>query len=207
MRGLSWLAQAWNAWAREKVPRADVVWLLRTGYNGLRVRFASVGSRTFVVTQRFRAEGAMAGGNTIGKADPCQQSHRRGRRRRRVAVLAALLACASAYVGSYYRLSRRGIAEAAAHEADGFLYVSWDSVMATEDLTTHNVLYVIYWPLNWIDGKFFGGKSPMTVDFRISGETHPPAEDGTTYALQEHAIPFTRRPTRVRTPVAGLFRP
>jgi hypothetical protein len=66
-----------------------------------------------------------------------------------------------AYAGSYYRLSRRGVAEAKKYELPGFLYVSADEVFAAKDLTKHYQRRVFYEPANWIDRKFFGGPGPV----------------------------------------------
>ena len=80
-----------------------------------------------------------------------------------------LLAIPMSYVGSYYRLSRRGIREAQANGEQGFLYVPIDEAVATEDLTLHNRLMVFYAPLNWVDCEFFGGMSPIRgVIWRLS---------------------------------------
>lgn len=82
----------------------------------------------------------------------------------------------ASYVGSYYRLSRRGMAEAAAVlEAEGFFYVPLDELFASRDLTRHSWLTTLYAPLNWIDRKLFGGDGPAGgIMFHLSYSIHPP---------------------------------
>ena len=81
-------------------------------------------------------------------------------------VLASLLA---SYVGCYYRLSRRGMREAAECEMDGFLYLPVDEVVATEDLTRHHRRAVFFAPANWVDRCLFGGPVPATdILFHLS---------------------------------------
>ncbi len=75
-------------------------------------------------------------------------------------ILAVVLLCLSYYVGSYYRLSRRGMAEADMYGSGGFLYVPWAEVMQTEDLSRHHTLRKIYAPLNWIDRQFLRRSKP-----------------------------------------------
>ena len=52
-----------------------------------------------------------------------------------------------AYAGSYYRLSRRGLAEAAEMGMEGFLYDSAERVSATEDLSIQHRRR-FYYPFN-----------------------------------------------------------
>ena len=72
-------------------------------------------------------------------------------------VLASLLA---SYVGSYYRLSRRGLAEAREVDAEGFFYVPMDDVFASQDLSEHYRRAWFFAPVNWIDRHLFGGPAP-----------------------------------------------
>ncbi len=72
----------------------------------------------------------------------------------------AIFSLVAAYVGSYCRLSRRGMHEAKTYGLEGFLYVPADEVVASHDLTRHHAFMVFYAPLNWLDREFFGGISP-----------------------------------------------
>jgi hypothetical protein len=85
-------------------------------------------------------------------------------------VAVAGLSLAFAYVGSYYRLSRRGMSEAPVYGYRGFLYVPFAEAAASEDLTRHYCLAAFYAPLNWVDRQFFGGESPVVcIIWRLSG--------------------------------------
>jgi hypothetical protein len=82
-----------------------------------------------------------------------------------MAVVAVLLA----YIGSYYRLSRRGFAEAQDFGLAGFLYVPYQEAAKTEDLSRHHQLAKLYAPLNWLDQLVFGGDGPTQgVTWRLS---------------------------------------
>jgi hypothetical protein len=71
-----------------------------------------------------------------------------------------------AYVGTYYRLSRRGMHEAEEYGSDFFLYTPTDEVFATKDLTWHHRLAIFFGPANWVDQTVFGGPEPITwIDF------------------------------------------
>lgn len=90
-------------------------------------------------------------------------------RLRTMLIGVVLLSVAMSYVGSYCRLSRRGIREARANGIEGFLYVPYEEAVTTEDLTIHYRLATFYAPLNWVDCEFFGGKSPTgNVIWRLS---------------------------------------
>jgi hypothetical protein len=77
-------------------------------------------------------------------------------------LLVAVTCCGIilAYVTSYVVHSRRGMNEARELELEGFLYVPWQEVDATHNLSRHHQLSVLYAPLNWIDQKLFDGPSP-----------------------------------------------
>ena len=82
-------------------------------------------------------------------------------RLRTLIVAVAGLSLALAYVGSYYRLSRRGMREASIISLPGFLYVSFEEVAASRgDLTRHHWLMAFYSPVNWIDHHLFGSETP-----------------------------------------------
>ena len=89
---------------------------------------------------------------------------------RKLAVLVALACLLCAYAASYYRLSRRGMREAADLGIDGFLYVPSGEAAASEDLTRHYALATFYSPLNWIDRAISGAPSPwISIMWRLSG--------------------------------------
>lgn len=82
----------------------------------------------------------------------------------------AVSALAFSYVGSYYRLSRRGMREAGEYGLSGFLYVPFRQAAATEDLSRHLVLSVVYAPLNWLDRRLYGTPGPVIcIMWRLSG--------------------------------------
>ena len=76
-------------------------------------------------------------------------------------VVITLFSLLCAYVGSYYRLSRRGMREEQAAGLAGFLYIPVDEVAATHDLTAHHRLTIFYAPLNLLDCEVFGGERPV----------------------------------------------
>lgn len=80
-------------------------------------------------------------------------------RLRTLIVAIAALSLPLTYVGSYYRLSRRGMRESSKHALDGFLYVSFKEAFA-QGLSWHHCLIIFYSPLNWADRQFFGGEAP-----------------------------------------------
>jgi hypothetical protein len=68
---------------------------------------------------------------------------------------------ALAYLGSYHRLSRRGMREARIISLLGFLYVSLEEVAVSKgDLARHHRLATFYSPLNWLDHHLFGSETP-----------------------------------------------
>ena len=79
---------------------------------------------------------------------------------RTLLVAVAAAAVLLSYVGSYYRLSRRGFAEAHEVGLAGFLYVPFDEAAATKDLSHHYWLAMVYAPLNWLDQRLFGADGP-----------------------------------------------
>jgi hypothetical protein len=83
----------------------------------------------------------------------------------------AALSLALAYVGSYYRLSRRGIREAKPYGIPGFLYVPVQEVIPPpHDLSPHYRFAAFYAPLNWFDRLHFGGEYPAwCIMWEISG--------------------------------------
>ena len=65
------------------------------------------------------------------------------------------------YVGSYYRISRRGMREAEDTGLPGFLYVPFEEAASTHDLTRHHRLVVFFAPANWVDRTFLSGPGPI----------------------------------------------
>ncbi|MHC5543551.1 hypothetical protein ACYOEI_35455 [Singulisphaera rosea] len=85
-------------------------------------------------------------------------------------VVEALSALMMAYVGSYYRLSRRGMDEAQKYGLPGFLFVPMADAAESRDLGYHYAIATFYEPLNWIDRMFFGTPSPwLSIHWRLSG--------------------------------------
>jgi hypothetical protein len=76
-------------------------------------------------------------------------------------VLASGLTLLTAYVGSYYYLSRRGMQEAKLYGMRGFLYAPAEEVFATQDLSRHHALARLYGPLNSVDQALFGSEGPV----------------------------------------------
>jgi hypothetical protein len=90
-------------------------------------------------------------------------------RLRKVFVAMTLASVVMAYAGAYYRLSRRGMEEAAVYGLPGFFYVSAEEVMTTEDLSTQRRWCLFFAPANWVDQCVFGGPAPIQdIMFRLS---------------------------------------
>jgi hypothetical protein len=72
-----------------------------------------------------------------------------------------------AYVGTYYRLSRRGMREAKAYgEEYYFYYIPVAEMTGEKDLARHHRRAAFFAPANWVDQKIFGGPEPITwIDF------------------------------------------
>jgi len=89
---------------------------------------------------------------------------------RRMMLAVAFTAVVMSYVASYYRLSRRGIREAAEYGIPGFLYVPVEEAAEHEDLSRHSALMAFYAPLNWLDRVALGAPRPtICVMWRVSG--------------------------------------
>jgi len=87
-----------------------------------------------------------------------ETSHLYGRWLLRWGILALVAMPLIAYIASYYLLSRRGVAEAAAQGMPGFYYVSLDRYYhSPTGREVHHRLLLLYAPLNWIDTTLFGG--------------------------------------------------
>jgi hypothetical protein len=80
---------------------------------------------------------------------------------RTILVLVTLCGFLSAYVASYYVCSRQGMREAHDLGLDGFLYVAWQDVAVTQDLSRHQWLAMFYTPLNAIDRALGNGEQPL----------------------------------------------
>lgn len=74
------------------------------------------------------------------------------------ALFASLLA---SYVGTYYRLSRRGMAEAEAYGLEGFLYIPIEEMREPDDLRRQRWRGWCFAPANLIDRYFLGGPKPV----------------------------------------------
>lgn len=78
-------------------------------------------------------------------------------RRRWAAVVVFLLI----YVGSYYYLSRRGLAETEASMGlKSVFYARIDGGITNANLVQHSVLAWVFAPLNWVDHQLFGTPGP-----------------------------------------------
>lgn len=93
-----------------------------------------------------------------------------------------IFALASAYLGSYYRLSRRGLREAREYGLAGFLYVPFEDAAVAEDLSLHYRLAVFYSPANWIDRQFFGSPGPtLGITWGLSQRNAVPCQPAFAY--------------------------
>ena len=79
-----------------------------------------------------------------------------------VAVAAITVTGISAYVATYYHLSRRGLEEKADFDMEGFLYTPLAEASATHDLTLHYQLRTFFAPANYIDRHMFGGPQSIS---------------------------------------------
>lgn len=81
---------------------------------------------------------------------------------RTLLLLITALALLASYVGSYYRLSRRGMAEARRYGLAGFLYVPVADSDQSNGVRRHGLLTIAFAPLNIVDQQLFGGKRPVS---------------------------------------------
>jgi hypothetical protein len=88
---------------------------------------------------------------------------------RRMMLIVALAALVFSYVGSYYRLSRRGMREAALCNMPGFCYVPYLEAPECENVSRHYALVIWYAPLNWLDRTLLGTPGPSICFMRLSG--------------------------------------
>ncbi len=87
---------------------------------------------------------------------------------RTMLITVVLLSIVFSYAGTYYRLSRRGMAEAVECNIVGFFYVPLAD-LADEDLSKHHRCRTFFAPANWIDRKLFGGEYPaIGILFHLS---------------------------------------
>jgi hypothetical protein len=84
-------------------------------------------------------------------------------------LVVAVTGVLTAYVVTYYRLSRRGMREAAELEMPGFVYVSAEDTTEKSALSIHTAFMVFYAPLNWLDRKLLGTPGPTICFMRLSG--------------------------------------
>jgi hypothetical protein len=88
---------------------------------------------------------------------------------RRMMLAVAFAAVVMSHVASYYRLSRRGMREAAEYGMPGFLYVPFEEAAEHEDLLLrHYALMAFYTPLNWLDRMVLGAPGPTICDMGLS---------------------------------------
>ena len=76
-------------------------------------------------------------------------------------LLAGSAVLLAAYVGSYARLSRRGMAEARTVNAPYFFYCPLSDVRPYKDLPRqHRLTVVVFDPVNRVDRAWLGGGEP-----------------------------------------------
>lgn len=91
------------------------------------------------------------------------------RRLRLLVVFAVVLLLVAAYMGSYYRLSRRGMREAKGLGMKGFLYIPAQEMIGEKDLSRHIALAELYALANAIDQALTGAEEPVRcILFRLS---------------------------------------
>jgi hypothetical protein len=92
-------------------------------------------------------------------------------RLRTMIVTVAVAALLLAYIGSYYRLSRRGLREGVPYGIDGFLYVPVEEWLQSPDrvMVLHYRLRIFYAPVNFIDRQIFRKNFPANCFLRLSG--------------------------------------
>jgi hypothetical protein len=88
----------------------------------------------------------------------------------RMMVWVALAALVFSYLGSYYRLSRRGMREVTRYGADEFLYAPYHGEpVLKEEIECHYARMKWYAPLNWLDRTLLNGPVPRNCFIRVSG--------------------------------------
>ena len=91
-------------------------------------------------------------------------------RLRSLLIAVVVSAVVAAYVGSYYRLSRRGMQESGLYGVPGILYVPIEDASASQGVSWQNALAAFFSPANWIDRHCFGGRpAAQCVMWRLSG--------------------------------------
>ena len=76
-------------------------------------------------------------------------------------MIAVAVAMFFVYIGSYAYLSRRGMREAREYNSEGILYLSFQEVEQSHNLTRHHRLRILYMPLNIIDQLVLGADGPV----------------------------------------------
>jgi hypothetical protein len=110
---------------------------------------------TFVWHRLTREEFAQGSQCTMSDLIPKRRSYQFRLRTLLIGVLLASLL--ASYVGTYYRLSRRGVAES----GELFFYVPADELHGPEDMWKHRWLKVLFYPANQIDRQCFDGPTPV----------------------------------------------
>ncbi len=80
---------------------------------------------------------------------------------RMLLIAVTIAAFVLTYLGSYCRISRRGMQEARDLHIAGFFYVPFDEALATKDLTTHYRRAAFFAPVNWLDQWLLGAPGPV----------------------------------------------
>jgi hypothetical protein len=89
---------------------------------------------------------------------------------RTLMLICLVLGLLFAYVGTYYRLSRRGMREAEEFGLEGFLYIPFKEAAAKRDLNRHHWFAWFFAPANFIDQSALGVPGP-TISITWSPET------------------------------------
>ena len=79
---------------------------------------------------------------------------------RTLLIFVTLAAPMSAYVASYYRLSRRGMADAEPWGSEDWVYISSEESKSQDAQRTHQDRRRFYAPLAYLDHLLFGTPTP-----------------------------------------------
>lgn len=94
--------------------------------------------------------------------------HRPGRQFSLYVLGLAFSLLITSYMGTYFWLTRRDQAKLDEYGIRGVLYVPFDEVMRTKDLSRHYRRAIIFAPANWLDQNLLGGDGPTSITFDIN---------------------------------------
>jgi hypothetical protein len=72
------------------------------------------------------------------------------------------------YFGTYLWITRGNQAKLDEYGIHGVLYVSFDEVLRTKDLSRHYRRAMVFAPANWLDQNLLGGDGPTNITFDIN---------------------------------------